>query len=102
MFSSYTSCEGQRVFKLGRTTRFTKGVIRPVNIIVSIEQRNGKRRVIEETGIKGQMSHPSSTFNEDGDSGAWIFDEVNVLFSMMWDSCSKSRSCYFTLIEVML
>lgn len=67
--------------------------------MVSIEQQNGTRKIIEQTVIKDQSAHGAASFGQDGDSGAWIFNKCGVLIGMIWGGCSRSGSCYFTHIK---
>lgn len=94
---------GNNVFKMGRTTDLTSGIIHPVSIHVralelpsNSKHKRPVRPTLEQQVILAPFPH---LFNERGDSGSWILDKNGNLVGMVWGACVRSRCCYFTHIQ---
>jgi len=97
---------GQDVFKVGRTTGLTVGVVeytatetkipRPAN---SAYTNPWPRRIVEHFAIKGTLGRQ---FSQGGDSGSWIFDDVGNLCGLLWGGVTAANVGYFTPIEFVI
>ena len=117
---------GDMVFKTGRTTGLTVGVVHAIPTIrkhawpmtiprgsqpfefaksipgsMALPSDDGHgagmpTQLVETYVIKGYRSKP---FHEQGDSGAWILDYLGDLVALLWGGCTGSDDCYYTPIK---
>jgi len=94
---------GSRVWKVGRTTGFTRGVIRAVEVD-GVEVRYGERTLVFDNQI--EIGGLDGAFSDGGDSGSLILDSrgraLALLFAGASVSAGKAAVTYANPISAVL
>lgn len=94
---------GLRVCKIGRTTGFTRGIVRAIEVD-GVEVRYGNRTVVFDNQI--EIAGLDGAFSDGGDSGALILDSnrraVGLLFAGTPEAAGKTAVTYANPIDAVV
>ena len=98
-FNTSTFYLDQLFYKTGSRTGLTAGRYNAIEPTVVVTLPSGTVRTTSEHTFVGRATAPGR-FNERGDSGSWILDQMGYVVGLLWGGTHSV--CYFTPIGLVL